>query len=165
MPKHGITKRTKSKATSFLHHLINTQTTCTMTNSNNAILDKVKEYIALEGLNTRSREQVLAYKRHYICYRLKRYNRFKLDDIGKLINRHHASVINSIKAHHALKKDSIYKDTVAETKEFFDTINFDYEITKRDLYKDVRSATSLYFLNKIKQYMDAGAYDHLKQEA
>lgn len=137
----------------------------TMTNSNNQILGKVKEYIALEGLNTRSREQVLAYKRHYICYRLKRYSRFKLDDIGKLINRHHASVINSIKAHHALKKDQIYKDTIEDTKQFFDKINFDYEITKRDLYKDVRCATSLYFLNRIKEYMDAGAYDHLKQEA
>ena len=134
-----------------------------MTNSNNAILDKVKEYIALEGLNTRSREQVLAYKRHYICYRLKRYNRFKLDDIGALINRHHASVINSVKAHYALKNDSIYMDTVANTKQFFDNINFDYEITKRDLYKDVRCATSLYSLNQIKQYMDAGAYNHLKQ--
>jgi hypothetical protein len=129
------------------------------------ILEKVKQYIDTEGLNTTSREQVLRYKRHYMCYRLKRYSRFKLYEIGNLFNRHHATAIHSIKAHHALKNDKVYQDTIAETKEFFDNINFDQEITKRDLYKDVRCATSLYSLNRIKEYMDAGAYDHLKQEA
>ena len=128
------------------------------------ILEKVKEYIEAEGLNTPSREQVLRYKRHYMCYRLKRYSRIKLHEIGNLFNRHHATVLNSIKAHHDLKNDKIYQDTIAETKNFFDTIKFDQEITKRDLYKDIRCATSLYSLNKIKEYMYAGAYEHLKQE-
>lgn len=129
------------------------------------IIEKVKEYIEAEGLNTPSREQVLRYKRHYICYRLKRYSRFKLYEIGNLFNRHHATAIHSIKAHHSLKNDKVYQDTIAETKQFFDNIKFDQEIIKRDLYKDVRCATSLYSLNRIKEYMDAGAYDHLKQEA
>jgi hypothetical protein len=99
-----------------------------------------------------------------MCYRLKRYSRFKLYEIGNLFNRHHATAIHSIKAHHALKNDKVYQDTIAETKEFFDNINFDQEITKRDLYKDVRCATSLYSLNRIKEYMDAGAYEHLKMQ-
>ena len=129
------------------------------------IIEKLKEYIEAEGLNTPSREQVLRYKRHYICYRLKRYSRFKLYEIGNLFNRHHATAIHSIKAHHSLKNDKVYQDTIAETKQFFDNIKFDQEIIKRDLYKDVRCATSLYSLNRIKEYMDAGAYDHLKQEA
>ena len=128
------------------------------------IIEKVKEYIAAEGLDTPSREQVLRYKRHYICYRLKRYSRFKLYEIGNLMNRHHATVLNSIKAHHDLKKDRVYLDTIQETKDFFDRIKFDEEITKRDLYKDVRCATSLYSLNKIKDYMNKGAYEHLKMQ-
>ena len=127
------------------------------------ILEKVKEYIEAEGLNTPSREQILRYKRHYLCYRLKRYSRFKLYEIGQLFNRHHATVLNSIKAHHDLKNDKIYQDTIAETKQFFDNIRFDEEIVKRDLYKDVRCATSLYALNRIKEHMDNGAYEHLKQ--
>ena len=128
------------------------------------IIEKVKEYIEAERLNTPSREQVLRYKRHYMCYRLKRYSRFKLYEIGNLFNRHHATAIHSIKAHHALKNDKVYQDTIAETKEFFDNIKFDQEIIKRDLYKDVRCATSLYSLNRIKEYMDAGAYEHLKMQ-
>jgi hypothetical protein len=50
------------------------------------IIEKVKEYIKAEGLDSPSREQVLRYKRHYICYRLKRYSRFKLYEIGNLFN-------------------------------------------------------------------------------
>jgi chromosomal replication initiation ATPase DnaA len=126
------------------------------------ILEKVKQYIESEGLNTPSREQVLRYKRHYICYRLKRYSRFKLYEIGDLFNRHHATVLNSIKAHHDLKNDKIYLETIEETKQFFDRIKFDEEIIKRDLYKDVLCATSIYSLNKIKDYMDKGAYEHYK---
>ena len=129
------------------------------------IIEKVKEYIKAEGLDTPSREQVLRYKRHYLCYRLKRYSHFKLYEIGNLFNRNHATVLNSIKAHHDLKNDKVYQDTIAETKQFFDDIRFEHEIIKRDLYKDVRCATSLYSLNKIKDYMDKGAYEHLKQEA
>lgn len=128
------------------------------------ILEKVKQYIEAEGLNTPSREQVLRYKRHYICYRLKRYNRFKLYEIGDLFNRHYATVLNSIKAHHDLKNDKIYLDTIEETKQFFNRIKFDEEIIKRDLYKDVLCATSIYSLNKIKDYMDKGAYEHYKQQ-
>lgn len=128
------------------------------------ILEKVKQYIESEGLNTPSREQVLRYKRHYICYRLKRYNRFKLYEIGDLFNRHYATVLNAIKAHHDLKNDKIYLETIEETKQFFDRIKFDEEIIKRDLYKDVLCATSIYSLNKIKDYMDKGAYEHYKQQ-
>jgi aminoglycoside phosphotransferase family enzyme len=128
------------------------------------ILEKVKQYIESEGLNTPSREQVLRYKRHYICYRLKRYSRFKLYEIGDLFNRHYATVLNAIKAHHDLKNDKIYLETIEETKQFFDRIKFDEEITKRDLYKDVLCATSIYSLNKIKDYMDKGAYEHYKQQ-
>jgi hypothetical protein len=128
------------------------------------ILEKVKQYIEAEGLNTPSREQVLRYKRHYICYRLKRYSRFKLYEIGNLMNRHHATVLNSIRAHHDLKRDKVYLDTIQETKQFFDGIKFDEEIIKRDLFKDVQCATSLYSLNKIKDYMDKGAYNHYNLE-
>jgi aminoglycoside phosphotransferase family enzyme len=128
------------------------------------ILEKVKQYIESEGLNTPSREQVLRYKRHYICYRLKRYSRFKLYEIGDLFNRHYATVLNSIKAHHDLKNDKIYLETIEETKQFFDRIKFDEEIIKRDLYKDVLCATSIYSLNKIKDYMNKGAYEHYKQQ-
>ena len=128
------------------------------------ILEKVKQYIESEGLNTPSREQVLRYKRHYICYRLKRYNRFKLYEIGDLFNRHYATVLNAIKAHHDLKNDKIYLETIEETKQFFDRIKFDEEIIKRDLYKDVLCATSIYSLNKIKDYMNKGAYEHYKQQ-
>jgi chromosomal replication initiation ATPase DnaA len=128
------------------------------------ILEKVKQYIESEGLNTPSREQVLRYKRHYICYRLKRYSRLKLYEIGDLFNRHHATVLNSIKAHHDLKNDKIYLETIEETKQFFDRIKFDEEIIKRDLYKDVLCATSIYSLNKIKDYMNKGAYEHYKQQ-
>jgi hypothetical protein len=80
------------------------------------------------------------------------------------MNRHHATVLNSIKAHHELKKDKVYLDTIEETKQFFDRIKFDEEIIKRDLYKDVQCATSLYSLNRIKDYMNKGAYDYYRQQ-
>ena len=78
--------------------------------------DLIKEF----ELNVKSRKQKYAFKRHYFCKFM--FDNFKIPKtkIALLINRHHATVINSYKAHENLLK---YKPYTIITKEIAEALN------------------------------------------
>ncbi len=61
-------------------------------------LDFLKEQITKYQLDTDSRNRAYVYKRYYVMYRLNKC-KVSLTQIGKMLNRHHATVIHGIRMH------------------------------------------------------------------
>ena len=93
-------------------------------------IDFLKEQIAKYQLTNNSRNRAYVYKRYYIMYRLNKC-KMSLTDIGKLLNRHHASVIHGIKMHRRWTRmqDKVYLHEIEPLVEA--ALNNDYE----DKYK------------------------------
>ena len=93
-------------------------------------IDFLKEQIAKYQLTNNSRNRSYVYKRYYIMYRLNKC-KMSLTDIGKLLNRHHASVIHGIKMHRRWSRmqDKVYLHEIEPLVEA--ALNNDYE----DKYK------------------------------
>jgi hypothetical protein len=93
-------------------------------------IDFLKEQIAKYQLTNNSRNRSYVYKRYYIMYRLNKC-KMSLTDIGKLLNRHHASVIHGVKMHRRWSRmqDKVYLHEIEPLVEA--ALNNDYE----DKYK------------------------------
>jgi len=61
-------------------------------------IDFLKEQITKYKLDTNSRNRSYVYKRYYVMYRLNKC-KVSLTQIGKMLNRHHATVIHGIRMH------------------------------------------------------------------
>jgi chromosomal replication initiation ATPase DnaA len=61
-------------------------------------LNFLKEQITKHQLDNNSRHRSYVYKRYYIMYRLNKC-KVSLTQIGKMLNRHHATVIHGIRMH------------------------------------------------------------------
>jgi chromosomal replication initiation ATPase DnaA len=61
-------------------------------------LDFLIGQIAKHQLDNNSRHRSYVYKRYYIMYRLNKC-KVSLTQIGKMLNRHHATVIHGIRMH------------------------------------------------------------------
>jgi len=122
----------------------------------------LKEQITKYQLATNSRNRSYVYKRYYVMYRLNKC-KLTLSEIGRLMNRHHATVIHGIKMHRRWSRqlDKVYLheiDPLVQT-----AINNDYE----DKYK-VSAVEQFNYINvriqmpwdydkvhKFKEYMTA----------
>ena len=93
-------------------------------------IEFLKEQIAKYQLTNNSRNRSYVYKRYYIMYRLNKC-KMSLTDIGKLLNRHHASVIHGVKMHRRWSRmqDKVYLHEIEPLVEA--ALNNDYE----DKYK------------------------------
>ena len=69
----------------------------------------LKEQITKYQLATNSRNRSYVYKRYYVMYRLNKC-KVSLTQIGKMLNRHHATVIHGIKMHRrwSRQQDKVY---------------------------------------------------------
>ena len=69
----------------------------------------LKEQITKYQLATNSRNRSYVYKRYYVMYRLNKC-KVSLTQIGKMLNRHHATVIHGIKMHRRWSRqlDKVY---------------------------------------------------------
>ena len=69
----------------------------------------LKEQITKYQLATNSRNRSYVYKRYYVMYRLNKC-KLTLSEIGRLMNRHHATVIHGIKMHRrwSRQQDKVY---------------------------------------------------------
>ena len=79
-------------------------------NQNNMTeLKFLKEQITKYQLATNSRNRSYVYKRYYVMYRLNKC-KLTLSEIGRLMNRHHATVIHGIKMHRrwSRQQDKVY---------------------------------------------------------
>ena len=69
----------------------------------------LKEQITKYQLDTDSRNRAYVYKRYYVMYRLNKC-KVSLTQIGKMLNRHHATVIHGIRMHRRWSRmqDKVY---------------------------------------------------------
>ena len=97
--------------------------------------------IAKYQLDTNSRNRSYVYKRYYIMYRLNKCN-VSLTQIGKMLNRHHATVIHGIRMHRRWSRqlDKVYLHEVEPLVQA--AFNNDYE----DKYK-VSAVENLNYIN------------------
>ena len=122
----------------------------------------LKEQITKYQLATNSRNRAYVYKRYYIMYRLNKC-KLSLSEIGRLMNRHHATVIHGIKMHRrwSRQQDKVYLHEIEPLVQT--AINNDYE----DKYK-VSAVENFNYINvriqmpwdydkvhKFKEYMTA----------
>ena len=74
------------------------------------MIEKIKYMIELHNLTTSCRDRDLVYKRAYIYSELRKLN-YKLSDIGRLLDKHHATIINGLKVDNQFQNcDKIYDD-------------------------------------------------------
>ena len=90
----------------------------------------LKEQITKYKLDTDSRNRAYVYKRYYVMYRLNKC-KVSLTQIGKMLNRHHATVIHGIRMHRRWSRqlDKVYLHEIDPLVQA--AINNDYE----DKYK------------------------------
>ena len=93
-------------------------------------LNFLKSQIAKYQLDTDSRNRAYVYKRYYVMYRLNKC-KVSLTQIGKMLNRHHATVIHGIRMHRRWTRmqDKVYLHEIEPLVQA--AINNDYE----DKYK------------------------------
>ena len=101
----------------------------------------LKEQIKKYQLDNNSRNRSYVYKRYYIMYRLNKCN-LSLSEIGRMLNRHHATVIHGIKMHRrwSRQQDKVYLHEIESLVQ--SALNNDYE----DKYK-VSAVENLNYIN------------------
>jgi len=93
-------------------------------------LNFLKLQITKYQLDTNSRNRAYVYKRYYVMYRLNKC-KVSLTQIGKMLNRHHATVIHGIRMHRRWTRmqDKVYLHEIEPLVQ--SALNNDYE----DKYK------------------------------
>ena len=93
-------------------------------------LNFLKLQITKYQLDTDSRNRAYVYKRYYVMYRLNKC-KLTLSEIGRLMNRHHATVIHGIRMHRRWSRmqDKVYLHEIEPLVQ--SSINDNYE----DKYK------------------------------
>jgi IS30 family transposase len=104
-------------------------------------IDFLKEQIAKYQLDTNSRNRSYVYKRYYVMYRLNKC-KVSLTQIGKMLNRHHATVIHGIRMHRRWSRqlDKVYLHEVEPLVQTAKDLNYE------DKYK-VSAVENLNYIN------------------
>ena len=104
-------------------------------------LDFLKEQITKYKLDTNSRNRSYVYKRYYVMYRLNKC-KVSLTQIGKMLNRHHATVIHGIRMHRRWSRqlDKVYMHEVEPLVQTAKDLNY------QDKYK-VSAVENLNYIN------------------
>ena len=122
------------------------------------MIDKIKYMIDLYNLTSSSRQRDLVYKRDYIFSELFKLN-FNLCEIGRMLNKHHASVINGLKINKQFENcDKLYDDAIAPIKEYLYPEYESLELPKYSIYQDVINCNNTTDLKIIKQRIENNQY-------
>lgn len=99
------------------------------------LLEKVKEVIKRDELDSECRAQQMVYQRAFI-YHLMQKHGYSLTKTGELFNRTHATIINGLNLYNSIKTDKVFLDYIAsyilEFKEFIFTTP---SISKKNISK------------------------------
>ena len=122
----------------------------------------LKEQITKYQLATNSRNRSYVYKRYYVMYRLNKC-KLSLSEIGRLMNRHHATVIHGIRMHRrwTRMKDKVYLHEIDPLIQSSDNLDYEdkYKVSaiERFNYINVRIQMPWDYdkVNKFKEYMTA----------
>lgn len=122
----------------------------------------LKEQITKYQLATNSRNRSYVYKRYYVMYRLNKC-KLSLSEIGRLMNRHHATVIHGIRMHRrwTRMKDKVYlheiDPLVQSTNNNYYEDKYKVSAVEKFNYINVRIQMPWDYdkVNKFKEYMTA----------
>jgi hypothetical protein len=122
-------------------------------------IEKVKELIQRDNLDSKDRHRDLIYKRSYL-YSILREEGWHLSKIGRLFNRNHATVINALNLHdNYFGKDKIYDRMIKEYLTIFGKQITDIDYDKPTIYQDIIDCHNTTALGIIKQRIKDGYYD------
>jgi len=122
------------------------------------MIDKIKYMIELHNLTSSSRQRDLVYKRDYIFSELFKLN-FNLCEIGRMLNKHHASVINGLKINKQFENcDKLYDHAIAPIKEYLYPQYASVDLPKYSIYQDVINCNNTTDLKIIKQRIENNQY-------
>jgi len=122
-------------------------------------IEKVKELIQRDNLDSKDRHRDLIYKRSYL-YSILREEGWHLSKIGRLFNRNHATVINALNLHdNYFGKDKIYDRMIKEYLTIFGKEITDIDYDKPTIYQDIMDCHNTTALAIIKQRIRDGYYD------
>jgi DNA-binding transcriptional MerR regulator len=115
------------------------------------MIEKIKYMIDLYNLTTSCRDRDLVYKRAYIYSELRKLG-MNLSDIGRLLEKHHATIINGLKVDNQFQNcDKIYDDIIAPIKDYLYPGDAPIELPKYSIFEDVMNCNNTTDLKIIKE--------------
>lgn len=124
------------------------------------VVEKVKELIIQDELDTPERYRDLIYKRCYL-YAILRDEGWHLSKIGRLFNRNHATVINALRVHdNYYGKDKIYDKCIKPYDAIFKPHIDDVLKSKQTIFQDIMNCHNTTQLRFIKEKIVTGWYDN-----
>jgi IS30 family transposase len=120
--------------------------------------DQVKKY----NLDSKHRYRNYTYKRFYIMYRLHKC-KVSLTQIGKMLNRHHATVIHGIRMHRRWSRmnDEVYLNSIEAIKAAANELNYEdkYKVSAVEQFNCINLKIQMPYeydkVHKFKEYMTA----------
>ena len=70
--------------------------------------EKAIKYAVENGLDTKSRKQSITDKRHYLMKYFRYVHKMSFDEIGRIFNRDHSTVVHAIKKYEYMQHDAIF---------------------------------------------------------
>ena len=134
----------------------------TIIENNMTELKFLKEQITKYQLATNSRNRSYVYKRYYVMYRLNKC-KLSLSEIGRLMNRHHATVIHGIRMHRrwTRMKDTVYLHEIEPLVQSAIQDNYEdkYKVSAVENFNYINVKIQMPWdydkVNKFKEYMTA----------
>lgn len=119
------------------------------------MIEKIKYMIKLYNLTTSCRDRDLIYKRAYVYSELQKLG-MNLSEIGRLLDKHHATVINGLKVHNQFYNcDRIYDDAIAPIKDY---LYPPVQLPKYSIFEDVIKCNNTTDLKIIKDRLANNQY-------
>ena len=115
------------------------------------MIEKIKYMIELHNLCDSGRQRDLVYKRDYIFSELFKL-KFNLCEIGRMLDKHHATVLNGLKVDSQFQNfDKIYDDAIAPIKDYLYPSDAPVELPKYSIFEDVIKCNNTTDLRIIKE--------------
>jgi hypothetical protein len=122
------------------------------------MIEKIKYMIELYNLTSSSRQRDLVYKRDYIFSELFKL-KFNLCEIGRMLEKHHATVLNGLKVDNLFQNsDKIYDDAIAPIKDYLYPSDRPVELPKYSIFEDVMKCNNTTDLKIIKMRIENDQY-------
>jgi hypothetical protein len=119
------------------------------------MIEKIKYMIELYNLCDKSRQRELVYKRDYIFSELFKL-KFNLCEIGRMLEKHHATVLNGLKVDNQFQNfDKIYDDAIAPIKDY---LYPPVQTPKYSIFEDVMNCNNTTDLRIIKERIENDQY-------
>jgi len=122
------------------------------------MIEKIKYMIELHNLTSGGRQRELVYKRDYIFSELFKL-KFNLCEIGRMLDKHHATVLNGLKVDNQFQNfDKIYDDAIAPIKDYLYPGDAPIELPKYSIFEDVMKCNNTTDLKIIKIRIENDQY-------